>query len=183
MAAGSVNGSYQLNRALGLLLPAAPGDRLDRLDRDVTFARRAPADDRDRGGSPHLAQREVVGQQHRVEVELFEAAQVHLGDPQPVSGDADEADEPLVARRGQRRDRTLGTERDVPLVGLDEVVQLDQVDLVDTHPGERSFELGPSVGAMAFAGLGSEEHLGAMIGEPSRRRSSDRRIRPRCRCG
>ena len=83
-----------------------------------------------------------------------------------MSGDADEAHEPLVARRGQRLDRAAGTERDVPLVGLDEVVQLDQIDLVDAHPVERSFELGPCGVALAFAGLGGEEHVAAVVGEP-----------------
>ena len=66
-----------------------------------------------------------------------------------------------------------GTERDVPLVGLDEVVQLDQVDLVDIHPGERSLELGASVGASTFAGLRGEEHLGPVIGEPRPQPTSD----------
>ena len=91
---------------------------------------------------------------------------MHLGDPQPMAGDADEAHEPLVACRGEGGDRTARTERDVPLVGLDEVVQLDQVDLVDVHPGERPLELGTGVGALAFAGLRGEEHLTPVVGEP-----------------
>ena len=40
----------------------------------------------------------AVGQQHRVEGEALEAAQVHRGDREPVAGDADEAHESLVAR-------------------------------------------------------------------------------------
>ena len=53
---------------------------------------------------------------------------MHAGDAHAVAGDADEADEALVAGLGQRLDRAAGAVGDLPLVGLDEVVQLDQVD-------------------------------------------------------
>ena len=61
------------------------------------------------------------------------------GDAQAVPGDADVPREPLVAGLHERLDGAAGTVGDVPLVGLDEVVQLDEVDVVDAHPGsERS---------------------------------------------
>jgi hypothetical protein len=78
----------------------------------------------------------VVGQQHGVEVVALEAATVHLGDANAVTGDADEADEALVPSSHERLDRAAGTVGDVELVGLDEVVQLHQVDLVDLQPLE-----------------------------------------------
>ena len=109
---------------------------------------------------------------------------MHLGDAQPVAGDADEPHEPLVACRGERLDRTARTERDLPLVGLDEVVQLDQVDLVDAHPLERSFQLGPRRRRPPFAGLRGEEHVRAVVGEPRPQPILGLAVRPpRCRCG
>ena len=54
------------------------------------------------------ASRRVVGQQHGVEGEPLEAAQVHPGDASAVPGDADEAHEPLVARLDQRLERAAG---------------------------------------------------------------------------
>ena len=61
--------------------------------------------------------------------------------PWPVTPMCD--DEALVAGGGERLDGAAGRERLVPLVGLDEVVQLDQVDVVDRHALERPFEFRP----------------------------------------
>ena len=44
------------------------------------------------------------------------------------------AHESFVARREQRLERAAGRHGRLPLVGLDEVVQLDQVDVIDIHP-------------------------------------------------
>jgi hypothetical protein len=66
----------------------------------------------------------------------LETAVVHIGDPHAVTRDADEASEPFVASAQQGLDRTAGSEGDVPLVGLDEVVELDEIDVVGAEPAE-----------------------------------------------
>jgi hypothetical protein len=58
--------------------------------------------------------------------------------------------------------------RDVPLVGFDEVVQLDEVDVVDAHPGQRALEAGPRTVAVARVRLGGQEELAGMLREPRR---------------
>ena len=80
------------------------------------------------------------------------------GDAGAVAGDADEAHEALVAGLGQRLDGAAGAVGHLPLVGLDEVVQLDQVDGVDLQALERALQLAPGPGRrVALAGLGGEE--------------------------
>ena len=54
------------------------------------------------------------------------------------------------------------------LVGLDEVVQLDEVDLVDAEPLERALQLAPGAVAVALAGLRRQEELVAVVGEERR---------------
>ena len=44
-------------------------------------------------------------------------------------------------------------------------MELDQVDLVDTHPLERAFELCPGRVALALAGLGRQIKAVAVFGE------------------
>ncbi len=56
--------------------------------------------------------------------------------------------------------------RRLPLVLLDEVVQLDQVDVVDAHPLERPLEARPGVVRSAIAGLRRQEDLVAMLRQP-----------------
>ena len=88
------------------------------------------------------------------------------GDPHPVAGHADEAHEALVAGPRQRLDGATRTVGDLPLVLLDEVVQLDQVDVVDVHALQRAFELGPRRVTATLAGLGGEEDVARWVGEP-----------------
>ena len=91
---------------------------------------------------------------------------MHPGDPEAVTGDADVAGQALVPGREQRLERAARTDGDLPLVGLDEVVELDQVDVVDAHPLERPLEFGPRPVTRALARLGREEDLVAVVGEP-----------------
>jgi len=53
-----------------------------------------------------------------------------------MTGDADESHESLVAGRCEGFDRAAGTMGDVPLVRFDEIVELDQIDVIDTEPDE-----------------------------------------------
>ena len=93
---------------------------------------------------------------------------MHASDAQAVPGDADEARQAFVARPRQRLDGAAGPEGHVPLVGLDQVVELDQVDVVDAQPLERPLELGPRRVAAALAGLGGEEELVGASRHPRR---------------
>ncbi len=85
-----------------------------------------------------------------------------------MAGHADVRHEPLVASREHRFERSARTDRDLPLVGLDEVVQLDQIDTVDTHPLQRPLQLRSSRGTRPLPRLGREEHLVAVLGQPRR---------------
>ena len=100
-------------------LPRRAGEALDRLQRDAAL------------GTEHgqLVERlrvarvlhlhEVVRAQHGVEVEALQAALVHLRDAEAVAGDADEADQALLARLDARLQRAARAERDVPLDHVD----------------------------------------------------------------
>ncbi len=89
-----------------------------------------------------------------------------MGDRQAVPGDPDEADEPLVAGLDRRLERASRPERLLPLARVDEVVELDQVDPVDTHALERAVDRLPRAGRRALAGLRGEEEAVAVLGEP-----------------
>ena len=131
-----------------------------------------------------IQQDEVHGQQHRRDVVALDRAEVHAGDPEAVTRDADVAGQALVPGREQRLECAARTDGDLPLVRLDEVVELDQVDVVDAHPLEGPFEFGPRPVTRALARLGREEDLVAMARRATG--SADprtRRIPRRCRCG
>ena len=53
-----------------------------------------------------------------------------------MAGDADEADETLVARLDGSFERPAFAQRGLPLDRIDEVVQLEQVDVVDAEAVE-----------------------------------------------
>ncbi len=82
---------------------------------------------------------------------------MHTRNPQSVPGHADEPDEPLVPGTGQGLDRATRSVGGLPLVWLDEIVQLDEVDGVDAEAGQREFEAGARPVARAIFGLGCEE--------------------------
>ena len=84
---------------------------------------------------------EVVGEQHRVEREPRERTAVHGRDREPMPGDADEANEPLLASFDRCLERTALAQRELPLDDVHEVVQLEQVDPVDAQSLERSVDL------------------------------------------
>ena len=83
-----------------------------------------------------------------------------------MTGDADEADEPLVACLDRRLERAARPERRLPLALVDEVVQLEQVDTVGLEQLERAPDLLACGPVLALAGLGREEEVRAVLAHP-----------------
>ena len=104
---------------------------------------------------------------------------MHPADAQAVTRDAHEAGQAFVAGPRQRLDGASGAEGHFPLVGLDQVVQLDQVDVVDAQPLQRPLEARPGRVATPIAGLGGEEELAGVRRQP--RRHPQLGIPVRCR--
>jgi len=110
----------------------------------------------------------AVGEEHRVEGEALEAATVHRRDRGPVARDADEAHEALIARFHGGPQRALVTQGELPLVGMHEAVQLDQIDLINAHTLERAPDLLARRRIGALAGLGGEEEVATVLAQPRR---------------
>ncbi len=91
---------------------------------------------------------------------------MHARDGSTVAGDADEPNETLVARLEHGLERAAFTKRLLPFDDVDEVVQLDQVDPIDTHALERASNLRPCALVIASPGLRREKEAVAMLGEP-----------------
>ena len=100
------------------------------------------------------------------EVGPAEAAQMHCGAVLSMTGDADVAAQSLLARQEERGDCAVGGEGLLPFISFDQIVQLDQVYRVDTHPFEASFQFGAGCGTFALAGLGGQKYFLAFAGEP-----------------
>ena len=67
---------------------------------------------------------------------------MHVGDAQPVPGHADVAAQAFGLCLRHRFDHAARTMGLLPLIGFDEIVQLDQVDVVNAQPFEGQLELG-----------------------------------------
>src|SRR3982751_321207 len=93
---------------------------------------------------------------------------MHLRNRQPVTGDADEADETLVARLQRGVERSAFPQRELPLDHVDQVVQLEQIDAIDAEPVERPADLLARARVVALSGLRREEETFAMTAQPGR---------------
>ena len=154
--------------------PGPARDGLDDLNRDVPL----PAD------AQHflevspvallLGHEEVIGQEHGVEVEPCEAPPVHGGDGPAVTGHADEACESFLTGLDQRLERAAGPHGLIPVVGMTEGVQLDQVDVIDAQPLERAMEVLARLGRGPAAGLRREKARSSA----TRRSATPARTRP-----
>ena len=166
MAAGSRRGSYQVAAVCGRSPHGAPRDGLDRLHRHPSLL--AASDELLEVGRvawvPH--HRVVVGQQHGIEVESLQGTRVHGGHRRAVAGHTDEAHQPLLAGLDGRFQRPARSERRLPLRGVDEVVELDQVDLVDAQSLQGAADLVVRRLIGPLAGLRGEEDVRAVLLQP-----------------
>ena len=84
---------------------------------------------------------------------------MHRGDVPAVAGDPDEADQALFARLARGLEGAALRERLLPFVGVDQGVQLEQVDPVGAQALERAGDLVAGAGVVAAARLGREEEV------------------------
>ena len=83
-----------------------------------------------------------------------------------MAGNADEANEALVASLNKCFEGATFAVHLFPFFVLNQVVQLNEVDLMDSQAVKRFLELGPGSLAGSFAGLGCQEHFVTMGGKP-----------------
>ena len=135
------SGSYQVDRRVRPVAPVAQRDRLDRLHRDAAL---------------------LAGRVERVEVLGVVAGSASSRSCRAAAPSRSRSARGCAgawrrsARRGRSRrcggrgparaprrglQRAAGAERDVPLDGVGQVVQLQQVDVVDPHPLQRAVQL------------------------------------------
>ena len=85
-------------------------------------------------------------------------------DFEAVAGHADVLNQALVAGFLGRFQRAVFAHDGVPVVGMAEVVKLDEVDLVHAHPFEGAVDLRFGGGVFAFVGLcGQEEAIAVFL--------------------
>ena len=76
---------------------------------------------------------------------------------------------PSVARFDGRLERPALAQRGLPLARIDEVVELEQVDVVDSESVERTADLLACTGTFTLAGLRREEELVSVLREEGRK--------------
>jgi len=119
--------------------PVAPGtahERLDELHGYILFF--AGVEERAEGCRIGRIGRElpVPGKQDRIEIEPFEAPQVHRRSGFAMAGHAEKTDEPALFRLDERLERAVGAHRRIPFILADKHVHLPQVHVVGTHEAE-----------------------------------------------
>ena len=91
---------------------------------------------------------------------------MHGRDRPAVAGDADEAREPLGLGAHTGFEGAVGPHRPVPVVGMTERVQLDQIDVIHAQPLERAMQVLARLARRAAAGLGGQEEVLAVARHP-----------------
>ena len=91
---------------------------------------------------------------------------MHRGDGPAVAGDADEADQALLARLARGIQRAARRQRLLPLVRMAQRVELQEVDPIGAQALERALDLGLGGRVVALAGLGREEEIVAVAIHP-----------------
>ena len=115
-----------------------------------------------------MQRHEVVGQQHRVEIEPLQAAAMRCCDLRAVARYADGSHEALLARLDGRVDRPAWAQRGVPLDRVGQVVQLPQIDVIHTESVERPLQLLAGFAGAPLAGLGRQEEPPRVLLQPGR---------------
>ena len=184
MSAGSVSGSYHVDAVCGRPSQRRERDALDRLHRDAALGARL----RERlevlrvERIPQLAN--VVRQQHRVEREPLEAAAVHRGDRETVTGDADESHETLVARLDRRLERAAVAAAPSPTRSRRRGCAAGSGRRGRRRADRASGGCSPSRPCSRGRPSSSRRRSGrARAAATTRRAARSRRTRPRCRCG
>jgi hypothetical protein len=91
---------------------------------------------------------------------------MHRGHAPAVPGCADEPDQALLAGFHGRVQGAARRQRPIPLVGVDQRMELQQVDPVGAHPLERVVDVASGALAVALAGLARKEEVIAMAVHP-----------------
>src|SRR6202158_3804904 len=91
---------------------------------------------------------------------------MHPGALAAGPGDSDKPDQALRARFAKRLERSARAERGLPFLLVDKIVQLDQVDLIDAQPFQRSMQARARALISTIAGLGREEEATPMLAHP-----------------
>ena len=95
-----------------------------------------------------------------------EAAPVHGRDRPAVTGHADEAREFFFLGAHARLQRAAWSHGHVPVVGMAERVELDEVDVIDAQPLERAVDVVTRLLPRPRARLGGQEEVLAMARHP-----------------
>ena len=91
---------------------------------------------------------------------------MHRGNLRAVTGDAYKAHETLRSRFDQSLKRATRAQGSRPFILGDQVVHLDQIELIDAQPIQRSMQTVASALICAIAGLGGEKELLSMLAHP-----------------
>src|SRR5262249_42069269 len=108
----------------------------------------------------------IVGQEDGIKVEALQAALMHGGNGPAMPGDPDEPHETLLPCFDRRVQRPAWSHRQVPVIGVKQGVQLNQIDRIDLQAFERAMNLVTRVLVEALPGLGGEEEMPAMPRHP-----------------
>ena len=84
---------------------------------------------------------------------------MHLGHRDLVSRHADEADQTLLARLDGRFERAARPHHDLPLIGCNQVVKLEQVNMIRLEPLQRPMDPLPGRLIRPLAGFRRQEKL------------------------
>src|SRR5947199_40162 len=76
-----------------------------------------------------------------------------------VAGNTYTSDQPLLFGFDRRLDHATRAERDVPLDGVGQVVELPQVDMVHAHAIKRAVQFLSCIGCFSLARLGGKEEM------------------------
>ena len=168
MASGSVSGSYQAEaRARGIVGPASAGDRLDRLHGNPLAAHRSSS--ASTSASVRRARRAASGctgtaRSRTGSARASAGASRRCAGPWPVT--------PMWRTRPSSRARaSASTAPPGPWAtshssGSTRLCSWIEVDVVDVHALQRPLELGAGGVALPLAGLGGQEHVVAVVGQP-----------------